>query len=70
MGTVRCPAPRSYFESCDLGRVQELRCPDDPQALLRSLIDKTKVLQFEIAQPSLHDIFLRIAGPQAGEVAA
>ena len=54
----------------DLGRMQELRCPEDPQALLRSLIDRTKVLQFEIAHPSLHDIFLRIAGPQASEAAA
>lgn len=34
----------------------------DPQALLRDLIARTRVSEFSIATPSLHDIFVRIAG--------
>ena len=45
----------------DLGQLQEVRCPD-PQALLRVLLQRGRVEHFEIASPSLHDIFLRIAG--------
>ncbi len=36
-----------------------------PQAILRELLRRTRVEHFEIARPSLHDIFLRIAGPEA-----
>jgi ABC-2 type transport system ATP-binding protein len=47
------------------GRYQELRIgPDaDPQAILRELVLRTAVEHFEIAKPSLHDIFVRIARP-------
>jgi ABC-2 type transport system ATP-binding protein len=45
----------------DLGQLQEVRCPD-PQELLRVLLQRGRVEHFEIASPSLHDIFLRIAG--------
>jgi len=53
----------------DLGRVQELRMTPggDPQAVLRELLARTRVEGFEIASPSLHDIFVRIAGPEAEE---
>ncbi|MAG55102.1 MAG: ABC transporter [Planctomycetes bacterium] len=54
----------------DLGRAQELRYATDPQELLRALVDRGEVRRFEIARPSLHDIFLRIAGPEASEGAA
>jgi len=45
----------------DLGQLQEVRC-SDPQELLRVLLQRGRVEHFEIASPSLHDIFLRIAG--------
>jgi len=53
----------------DLGRYQLLRLrPDgDPQQVLRRLADRTRVLHFELARPSLHEIFVRIAGPTAAE---
>jgi ABC-type uncharacterized transport system ATPase subunit len=39
----------------------------DPQKVLRTLIERTRVSSFSIMKPSLHDIFVRIAGPEAGE---
>jgi ABC-2 type transport system ATP-binding protein len=39
----------------------------DPRAILRKLLDRTTVEHFELARPSLHDIFLRIAGPEKGD---
>lgn len=51
----------------DMGRYQELRVDGDPQDVLRELVQRTNVNLFEIAQPSLHDIFVRIAGPEARE---
>jgi ABC-2 type transport system ATP-binding protein len=54
----------------DFGQMQELRMAVDcdPQAVLAQIMRKTQVRSFEIAQPSLHDIFVRIAGPEAQEV--
>jgi ABC-2 type transport system ATP-binding protein len=48
----------------DLGQAQELRLVPgaDPQAILRATIARGPVHGFAIAQPSLHDIFVRIAG--------
>jgi ABC-2 type transport system ATP-binding protein len=48
----------------DYGRDQELRIAPgtDTQALLLELARRTRVERFEIARPSLHDIFVRIAG--------
>lgn len=50
----------------DFGRYQELRItPDaDTQAILKSLMQLGRVDHFELARPSLHDIFVRIAGPE------
>ncbi|MHC4341452.1 MAG: ABC transporter ATP-binding protein [Planctomycetota bacterium] len=54
----------------DLGQLQEIRLKEgDPQELLRALAERTRVQRFEIAKPSLHDIFIRIAGPEAEEAA-
>ena len=55
----------------DFGRYQELRVEQgvDTQAVLRHLMDLGKVRHFEHAHPSLHDIFVRIAGPEAKEAA-
>ncbi len=51
----------------DLGRYQELRVQGDPQQLLRALTERTRVRHFEETRPTLHDIFIRIAGPEAAE---
>jgi ABC-2 type transport system ATP-binding protein len=49
------------------GRYTELRMkPDaDPQAILKTLVARTRVEHFAVARPSLHDIFIRIAGAEA-----
>ena len=53
----------------DMGRVQELRMTErcDPQQVLQTLAARTRVTSFSVVQPSLHDIFVRIAGPQPQE---
>ncbi len=52
----------------DFGQVQEIRLArnSDPQALLQTLMARTSVSSFSIAKPSLQDIFIRIAGHDAG----
>lgn len=52
----------------DYGRYQEVRLTGAPQAFLQRLAATADVTHFEIARPSLHDIFVRIARPE-GEVA-
>ncbi len=54
----------------DLGRYQEVRVKGDPQELLRAVSELTQVRHFEETRPTLHDIFLRIAGPEAAKAAA
>ena len=51
----------------DFGRYQELRLADgvDSQTVLAALMTQGRVLHFELARPSLHDIFVRIAAPEA-----
>ncbi len=53
----------------DFGQYQELRLIPgaDPQNVLAALVDRTQLLHFEVARPSLHDIFVRIARPHAEE---
>ncbi|GJM24182.1 MAG: putative ABC transporter ATP-binding protein YhaQ [Phycisphaerae bacterium] len=53
----------------DYGQVQELRMQNgtDSQSLLTAIMSKARVRHFEISRPSLHDIFVRIAGPEAEE---
>ncbi len=49
----------------DFGNMQELRITPgaDRQQLLAELMGRGRVEHFELARPSLHDIFMRIAGP-------
>jgi ABC-2 type transport system ATP-binding protein len=49
----------------DMGRWQELRLSSgaDPQRLLARLMERGGVRRFELAHPTLHDIFVRIARP-------
>lgn len=49
----------------DQGRLVELELDGDPQELLAELVRKTEVTHFELARSSLHDVFLRMARPEA-----
>jgi ABC-2 type transport system ATP-binding protein len=51
----------------DLGRWQELRLEPkaDTQEILAALMQRGRVRHFEISRPTLHDIFVRIARPEA-----
>ena len=53
----------------DFGQVQELRLDGtrDAQDLVAEVLGRTRVTSFEVMRPSLRDIFLRIAGPEAQE---
>ena len=53
----------------DRGQMKELRLArdGDPQEVLRTLAGQAHVKRFELTKPSLHDIFVRIAGPEAQE---
>jgi ABC-2 type transport system ATP-binding protein len=50
----------------DFGQLQEIRIlpGTDPQAILSLLIARTRVFKYEVASPSLNDIFIRIARPE------
>jgi ABC-2 type transport system ATP-binding protein len=54
----------------DHGNHQDVRIAGDPQAFLQALVGRTEVRHFEIAKPSLHDIFVRIARPTDEELRA
>jgi ABC-2 type transport system ATP-binding protein len=59
-------------KATDFGRWQELRLAAgaDPQEVLAHLMQFGRVRHFELARPTLHDIFVRIArpeGPATGE---
>jgi len=54
----------------DMGEYQELQIEGDPQRVLHQLIAKGSVQLFEIAHPSLNEIFMRIAGPDSRNSAA
>ena len=69
-GGLEAAGPLAGVEKIrDLGQVQELRMARgcDPQELLRTLVARTRVESFAVIKPSLHDIFVRIAGPAAEE---
>jgi ABC-2 type transport system ATP-binding protein len=54
----------------DFGRLQELRMAAnaDSQAVLAELMKRGRLTHFEVARPSLHDIFVRIASPDAADM--
>jgi ABC-2 type transport system ATP-binding protein len=51
----------------DFGKLQELQLAPgaDPQQILVALMQRGRVRHFELARPSLHEIFVRIARPEA-----
>jgi ABC-2 type transport system ATP-binding protein len=53
----------------DFGHWQELRLADgaDTQQVLTALMARGRVRHFELARPSLHDIFVRIARPHQAD---
>jgi len=53
----------------DRGQLQELRLASgsDSQQILAAIMSRARVRHFELGRPSLHDIFVRIAGPGAEE---
>ena len=51
-------------EEASGGRRLRVRVRGDHQVFLRALMDKTAVHRFEIARPSLFDIFVRMAKPR------
>ena len=68
---IRTAAGPSAFSSIpgieslnDFGQLQEVRFKGDPQAFLQQVSARTPVYHFEIARPSLQDIFVRIARPE------
>jgi ABC-2 type transport system ATP-binding protein len=60
-GVIRCAS---------FGRFQELHLEPgaDPQQVLARLMERGRVFHFEVTRPSLHEIFVRIAGPGAADV--
>jgi ABC-2 type transport system ATP-binding protein len=55
------------LKATDFGRWQELRLAPgtDPQELLARLMERGRVRHFELARPTLNDVFVRIARPTA-----
>jgi ABC-2 type transport system ATP-binding protein len=65
------PELSGVSESSRVGPAWEFRLdhPDNPNYYLKQLLEKHKVHSFQIIRPSLHDIFIRIAGPEADSIA-
>jgi ABC-2 type transport system ATP-binding protein len=63
-GTAALDGLAGIDEINDQGNFQEIAWRGDPQTLLAALINRTRVTLFEVARPSLHDIFVRIAAPE------
>lgn len=75
---IRTKGGRSSLENldgvdkiADFGQLQELRIHSgfDHQKILSAIMARTEIYSFELAKPTLYDIFLRIAGPEAKEEA-
>ena len=75
---IRTEGGRSSLENLDgvdkitdFGKLQELRIHpgSDHQKILSAILARTEIYSFELAKPTLYDIFLRIAGPEAKEEA-
>jgi ABC-2 type transport system ATP-binding protein len=54
----------------DHGQFQDLHTSigTDPQQVLAAIMARARIRQFELARPSLHEVFVRIAGPEGRQV--
>ena len=54
----------------DFGQLQEIKITGerDSQEIIRDIMSRTRVNQFEVSRPSLQDIFIRIARPEKNEL--
>ncbi|HKW02664.1 MAG TPA: ATP-binding cassette domain-containing protein [Vicinamibacterales bacterium] len=68
MGAAALAGMAEVDSYIDIGNLQDVKVKSDAQAFLRALSQKTPVFHFELKQPSLHDIFVRIARPTAEEM--
>ena len=68
-GATALEGLRGVDRVTDFGQVQELRLDGtrDAQDLVGEILTRTRVTSFEMMRPTLRDIFLRIAGPEAQE---
>jgi ABC-2 type transport system ATP-binding protein len=68
-GAAALEGLRGVDRVTDFGQVQELRLDGtrDAQDLVGEILTRTRVTSFEVMRPTLRDIFLRIAGPEAQE---
>jgi ABC-2 type transport system ATP-binding protein len=68
-GAAALAGLRGVERVTDFGQIQELRLDGsrDAQDLVGEVLGRTRVTSFEVMRPSLRDIFLRIAGPEAQE---
>lgn len=68
-GAAALEGLRGVDRVTDFGQVQELRLDGkrDAQDLVGEILTRTRVASFEVMRPTLRDIFLRIAGPEAQE---
>ena len=64
---VSCADLPGVLHVTPYGRYTELRMAPgaDPQEILKALAARTRIEQFSLTRPSLHDVFLRIAGAEA-----
>ena len=69
MGVHALTGIRGIEKINDYGQLQELRLEKrtDTQQILSEVMKKSRVMKFEVARPSLHDIFIRIASPERKE---
>jgi ABC-2 type transport system ATP-binding protein len=73
---IRCDDGSAIFSELEgvekinnFGHMHELRLSrnSDPQKVLAEIVTKTPIQSFEIAKPSLHNIFVRIVRPEGKE---
>jgi len=53
----------------DAGKQAELFMDDgaDPQEILAALVKRVKIRRFDLRDPSLHEVFIRVAGGESNE---
>ncbi len=70
LGAAELAAMPEVASVNDYGQMQEVRVKGDAQRFLIELAARASIQFFEIARPSLHDIFVRIASPGGDHASA